>query len=68
MATVEVLEGLSRAQAARRLGIASETISKYARSGRLPYIATPLGRVYKVEDVERLRLEREARKKGKKDD
>lgn len=68
MATiVEVLRSLTRAEAARHVGIAPETISKLARSGRLAYISTPLGRVYKVEDIERLRIERESKREGKKD-
>lgn len=68
MTTTEVLEGLSRSQAAQRLGLSGETVTKFARTGVLPYIMTPYGRVYRVEDVERLRQEREARKKEKKDD
>jgi len=64
MAT-EVLDGLKRSEAARRIGVAAETIDMYARNGVLPYTMTPYGRVYRIEDLDQLRKEREAKRREK---
>lgn len=47
---------------AQRLGIGKEHVMRLARAGALPAIDTPLGRLFDPVEVERYRLEREARR------
>ncbi len=55
---VSTLEGLSTSAAARRLGVAAETLRAWVRQDTLPATQTPLGLVFDAGDVERLRLSR----------
>ncbi len=48
-------------EAARRLKMSTEHLRRLAVDGRVPYSATPYGRVYDEADIERLRQEREQR-------
>ena len=47
-------EYLTPAQAALQLRVTTTTIRQWARSGRLRFTSTPLGRLYRVRDVNRL--------------
>jgi excisionase family DNA binding protein len=49
---------LTRGQAATRLGISPERVRQLTIDGRLPCTQTPLGRLYKLSDVEALAHER----------
>jgi len=61
--TMEAMdELLSSGEVARRLGISAERVRQFAQAGRLPYVRTPLGRLYRSADVERLLAERMGRK------
>lgn len=62
MTAIAPLEGmLSVGQAARSLGVSSQYVDRLARSGRLAYCATPLGRLFSEAEIERIRREREAK-------
>jgi hypothetical protein len=52
-------EWLSPAQAAQRLGMTPANVRRLADLGRLDARRTPLGRLVRATDVERLRRERE---------
>lgn len=57
---------LGTTEAALMLGMSAENIRLLEKSGRLPAMKTPSGRrIFKLEDVERLRLEREAQRQAK---
>ncbi len=57
---VETLEGyITPARAAHRIGIAPLTLKQWAKRGRIPALLTPLGLVFRTEDVERVARERE---------
>lgn len=47
-------EYLSPAQAARRLAISKAAVVRLSDLGRLPVTMTPIGRLYRIEDVDRL--------------
>ncbi len=49
---------LTRSQVAQRLGISPERVRQLTKAGRLPCEVTPLGRLYREGDVERLSAER----------
>jgi excisionase family DNA binding protein len=51
-------EVLSTAQAARRLGVSEAWVRRLVAAGRLPAVATPLGRLIPAEAVERFARER----------
>lgn len=55
---------MSPGRAARELGISSERVRQLIRSGRLRAERTELGALIHPDDVERLRLERAARRGG----
>lgn len=56
----EELKGwLTPTQAAARLGCSKLTVLRWADSGRLPVLRTPLGRLLRAEDVQALAAERE---------
>jgi len=58
----ELLAGyLTVAQAARQLGVSPDLVRLLMRSGRLPHVHTPYGRLISQADVERLAQERQAR-------
>lgn len=51
---------LTVGQVSRELGVSAETIREYARRGILPAMRNYLGwRLFKTQDVERLKRERE---------
>jgi hypothetical protein len=53
------LEGyLGPSAAARQLGVAPVTLRLWMQQGKIPALRTPIGRVLKAEDVERLAQER----------
>jgi excisionase family DNA binding protein len=52
---------LTRGQVATRLGISPERVRQLTFDGRLPCTQTPLGRLYKLSDVEALAHERRTR-------
>jgi excisionase family DNA binding protein len=52
---------LTRGQVAARLGISPERVRQLTIDGRLPCTHTPLGRLYKLSDVEALAHERGTR-------
>ena len=54
---------LTPAQARKILDVSPSRVHQYAEEGRLRYIVTPLGRLYRRDDVERLARWREARRK-----
>lgn len=60
---VEILkiDGLGRSEAARELRRSTVWLDNMARSGRIGYIQTPVGRVFTREEVERVRREIESR-------
>jgi len=51
---------LTASQAARRLGLSAARIAQLRLNGQLPAYETPLGYLYRVEDVDRLAQERAA--------
>jgi len=51
---------LTPSQAARRLGLSTERVRQLARSGVLHPELTPLGRLYRVDDIDGLVAERSA--------
>jgi hypothetical protein len=55
---VDLSEYVSRSEAARALRCSGEYVAILARTGRLPSVATPNGRIYHRRDVERLAAER----------
>ncbi|MAG35851.1 MAG: hypothetical protein CL878_06375 [Dehalococcoidia bacterium] len=55
-----VPEYLTPAQASQVLGVTTTTIRAWARSRKLPFTWTPLGRLYRTRDVNRLPAGREA--------
>jgi predicted site-specific integrase-resolvase len=61
---MEVTHWLSLGQAARRLAVSPQMVNMYCRTGRLTYVATPLGRLIDPASVERLTKERDAQRKG----
>lgn len=61
MESVTDLEmSMTPSQAARRLGVSAQAISNYIKSGKLPAMKTPLGRLISPVDVEHLAAERGA--------
>ena len=44
---------ISASQASKLVGMSDQAITGWARKGRLPYTPTPLGRLYRAEDVKR---------------
>lgn len=58
---IEVERLLSRAEVTRMLEVLPAAVTAWYRRGKLPYVRTALGRLYRREDVERLRGERERR-------
>ena len=69
MSQVTVLEGvLSLGQAATLIGVSWQRIDQLCRTGELPYILTPIGRIFRQEDLDELkrqRAERKARRRHK---
>lgn len=60
---VQELESMvSVSQAARRLALSSSRVVQLADSGALSCARSPLGRLFLVEDVERLARERERKR------
>jgi excisionase family DNA binding protein len=57
---VESDELLSPSEAARRLGIAEPTLRVWCTRGRLPFIPTPLGRVFRADEIEAIATELDA--------
>ena len=58
----ESYEGTEGASAAaRRLGVSAERVRQLAESGELKAQVTPLGRLFKVDDVEALARTRRSR-------
>lgn len=53
---------ISTLEAARRLGCSETLVRKLADAGKLPCERTVLGRIFRVEDVDRLAAERRARR------
>lgn len=53
---------LTGAQAAQSLGVSEGRVRALARGGRLACLVSPLGRLYRPEDVARLQRERAAAK------
>ena len=51
---------LTTVQVARQLGLCRERVRLLALNGELPFVETPLGRLFDAEIVERLRRERAA--------
>ena len=51
-------EYLSPAQAARRLDLSKGAVLRLSDLGRLPVTMTPIGRLYRIEDVDRLAEQR----------
>jgi excisionase family DNA binding protein len=49
---------LTTSEAARRLGLSGQHTIRLARSGQLPHVRTPLGRLYDEYAVARLAQER----------
>ncbi len=56
---VETVEGLSKSQAARILGLSSARVYQLMQSGVLPYRSTALGRLVDPVAVAALKIERE---------
>lgn len=54
MPAAMMIEGLTGAQVARQLEVSEGLVRQMAMTGKLPFIATPHGRVYRPEDVERV--------------
>lgn len=54
---------LTAAQVRRILSVSPTRVFQYAEDGRLSYVETPLGRLYRREDVERLAAWRQSRQK-----
>ena len=46
-------------QAARELGRSAERVRQWARAERIPVVMTPYGRLFRREDVEAFKAERE---------
>lgn len=59
MSTTEQMIGSG--EAARRLGFSPQYLARLAKSGGIPFETTVYGRVYRAQDVERLKAERDAR-------
>jgi len=62
---VNLDEMLPTSEAARALGISPVYLRDLLKAGRLPCVRTRLGRLVAVEDVERFRLEREAKHRNR---
>ena len=60
---MELRDYLSPAQAARAIGVSGDCVRKWMRKGRLDFVATPIGRVVPLCEVERVKLERAERAK-----
>ena len=58
--TTEKPEWLTPTEAGWLIGVSSERIRQLAKSGELPYFASPLGRLFRTADVEALIASREA--------
>lgn len=50
---------MTPAQVSHRLGLTTQRVRQLANTGVLPCVVTPLGRLFAVEDVERLAGERD---------
>jgi excisionase family DNA binding protein len=61
---LDLSEYLSRGEVARALRCSGEYVAALAKSGRLPSVATPNGRIYHRRDVERLAEARRAAAAG----
>jgi hypothetical protein len=53
------IDGLSKSQAARELGVSSTRVDQLMNAGVLPYCNTALGRLVDPEAVAALKIERE---------
>ncbi len=56
---VETVEGLSKSQAGRELGLSAQRVSQLMQAGVLPYRNTALGRLLDPKAVAALKIERE---------
>jgi excisionase family DNA binding protein len=52
-------ELLTTAEAARRIGVAGETIRQWCRLGRIQFVVTPLGKLFPADEVQRIKSERD---------
>jgi pyruvate-formate lyase-activating enzyme len=52
---------LSLSQVADAFDVTPQHVSRLAREGELPYVPTPLGRLYSAEEVEAIARERRLR-------
>ena len=50
---------MSTSEAARVLGVSSETLRLWARQGRIPFADTPIGRLYAAEVIHDMAAARE---------
>jgi predicted site-specific integrase-resolvase len=57
MNEVTQLDGMGRSEAARELQRSVVWLDQLARDGKIGYVQTPLGRVFRREDVERVKRE-----------
>lgn len=60
---VDTVEGLSKSQAGRELGLSAQRVSQLMQAGVLTYRTTALGRLVDPEAVASLKIER-AKKEG----
>ncbi len=59
---VATLDGyLSPSKAAQQIGVAPITLKLWAKQGRVPALRTPIGLVFRTEDVEQLARQRAER-------
>lgn len=58
---VEMSEWLSPAQAARMLGVTTSRIRQLSLAGHLHFEQTPMGRIYRRSEIERLAASRPTR-------
>lgn len=58
-------ELLTASQIARSQAISTDLVRRWMREGRLPYVPTPLGRLVRKEDAERMAAQRAARKRDR---
>ncbi len=57
MNEVTQLDGMGRSEAARELQRSVVWLDQLARDGKIGYVQTPLGRVFRREEVERVKRE-----------